>query len=91
MTITATFGMLSGFASLDPRFDETTLYEGMKYCTDSNYILTKVSYQYAGMNAILTTNGERNMTTTSNYLTFSMPLDGTVNLVIDSRVTSLPE
>ena len=42
------------------------------------------------MDMIKTPNSDRNLTVTSDYLTFEMPYDGIVYVAFDSRATSLP-
>ncbi len=69
-TIAASFAMLIECPPLDPRFVETTLYEGLKYYTDRDFTLTSVPAAYVGMNAILTPNDDRHLTAAGNYLTF---------------------
>ena len=76
--------------TLNPNFKKATLTAGMKYYTDRDYTLTSVPSVYTGMDTIITPNDERNMTTTSNYMTFAMPNDGTVYVAYDSRAISEP-
>lgn len=72
-------------------FTETTLDEGLAYYTDRDYVLTSVPSAYAGMDAIIAPNKDRNLTTESDYLTFEMPSADTVYVAYDSRATSQPE
>ncbi len=53
--------------TLDPKFVETTLSEGMTYFTDRSYTLTSVPSQYIGMDMIKTPNAERSGTCGSGY------------------------
>ena len=73
-----------------PRFEETTLTEGLEYYTDRAYQLTDVPSFYNGMEAIITPNDESNRTDATGYLTFTMPYNGTVYVAYDSRATSEP-
>jgi hypothetical protein len=76
---------------LDDRFEAATISEGLEYYTDRSYTLTNVS-QYAGYNAILLPNDERNRTDPSGYVTFTMiGSTGEVYVAYDSRATSLPD
>ncbi len=63
----------------------------MEYYTDRDYTLTSVPSEYIGMDAILTPNDRRNAIDTTDYLTFTMPIDGTVYVAFDSRASSLPD
>ena len=76
--------------NLDSKFKETNIIDGVEYYTDRGYTLTSVPSDYAGMNAIITPNDDRNLTTASDYLTFEMPYDGTVYVAFDSRAISKP-
>ncbi len=76
---------------LDPKFEQTTLSEGMEYYTDRTYTLTSVPSQYLGMNMIKTPNAERDNTCGSDYVTFTMSADGTVYVGLDQRVNNLPD
>ena len=76
--------------TLAPWFQETTLNEGVTYYTDRAYTLADVPNAYVGMNLIKTPNYDRNFTTSSDYLTFTMPDDGMVYVAFDSRAISLP-
>jgi hypothetical protein len=62
----------------------------MEYYTDRDYKLTYVPSTYCGLNTIKTPNDERNLTTTTNYMTFEMPYYGTVFVAYDSRAISEP-
>ncbi len=75
---------------LDPKFKLSTLSLGMEYYTDRDYRVTSVPSTYIGLNMIKTPNDERNLTTTTNYITFEMPDDGTVFVAYDSRAISEP-
>jgi hypothetical protein len=75
---------------LASKFNETTLRSGTRYYTDRDYTLTSVPSAYIGMDSVLTPNDDRNLTATSDYLTFEMPYDGMVYLAYDGRATSLP-
>ena len=76
---------------LDTKFEETTIINGLPYYTDLIYQITSVPPVYAGMDAILTPNDDRNLTDAYDYLTFKMPYDGTVYVAFDSRANSLPD
>jgi hypothetical protein len=76
--------------SLDARFDETTLSEGMTYYTDKSHTFTYVPKQYLGLYMISTPNNEKNRSDVSDYLTFEMPQGGEVYVAFDRRATSLP-
>jgi hypothetical protein len=76
--------------SLDAKFQETTLNNGIKYYTDRAYTLTSVPSEYVGMDLIQTPNDDRNLKTTNSYLTFELIDAATVYVAYDSRATSLP-
>lgn len=80
-----------GNCLLNSKFEEKTLAEGETYYTDRDYILNSVPTQYLGMEMIGTPNDERNLTTTSSYMTFKMPEDGAVYIAYDSRAISEPD
>lgn len=82
---------LTPVCSLDPRFEETTLSEGMYYYTDRTYTLTSVPSQYLGMDTIIAPNDDRDRTDASDYMTFEMPSDTTVYVAFDRRASSLPD
>jgi hypothetical protein len=75
---------------LNSRFDRVFLGAGIKYYTDRTYTLTRVPSAYVGLDAILTPNDDRNLTTPMGYLNFEMPFDGVVYVAYDSRAISLP-
>jgi predicted outer membrane repeat protein len=66
--------------TLAPRFQKTTLTQGMTYYADRSYTLTSVPSEYLGLDTIKTPNDDRYRTDASGYLTFTMPW----------RATSLP-
>ena len=76
--------------SLAQKFTKTMLNKGIRYYTDRDYTLTNVPSDYAGMDTIITPNDDRDMTTSTGYLTFEMPYDGTVYVAYDSRAISEP-
>ena len=75
---------------LDPKFERSTLSLGMEYYTDRDYKLTSVPSTYIGLNTIKSPNDERNLTATTNYITFEIPDDGIVYVAYDSRAISEP-
>ena len=88
-TVTATF-IKAPCSSLDARFDEATLSEGIYFYTDRTYTLTSVPPQYIGLDAIITPDDDRNLIASSDYLTFEMPFDSNVYVAYDRRASSLP-
>jgi hypothetical protein len=76
---------------LYPRFEETTLTEGMAYYTDRTYTLTSVPSKFFGLDMIKTPNDDRFRENGNRYLTFEMPSDGTVYVGIDGRASTVPD
>ena len=76
--------------TLDTKFQETLLTNGMQYYTDRTYTLTSVPAQYVGLDTIKTPNNERKSQQNIGYLIFEMPMDGNVYVAFDSRASSLP-
>ena len=76
---------------LDSKFGQTALATGMTYYTDRDYRIAAVPPAYIGMDTITTPNDDRNLTSTSGYLKFEMPYDGTVYVAYDSRATRTPD
>ena len=77
--------------SLDPKFEQTTLSEGMVYYTDRTYTLPSVPLQYVGLDMIKTPNEDKNLTGGSDYMTFELPNDATVYVAYDQRAGNLPD
>jgi CubicO group peptidase (beta-lactamase class C family) len=75
---------------LASHFAVTSIYDGMEYYTDRDYIINSVPEKYIGLDAILLPNDHRNRTDDSDYLTFKMPEDGPVYVAYDSRAISEP-
>jgi hypothetical protein len=76
--------------TLDSRFQETTLSNGIEYYTDRIYTIESVPGSYVGMDMIKTPNDDRNFTTVRYHLTFELSSDAIVYVAYDSRATSLP-
>ena len=77
--------------TLDPRFEQATLNNGIEYYTDRSYTLTSVPSQYAGFDMIKTPNTDRNLTSAADYLTFEVQDDSKVYIAFDRRAKSLPD
>ena len=75
----------------EPKFQRTTVQNGMTYYTDRSYTFTSVPSQYVGLDMVKAPNNDRNMNCASGYMSFVMPADGTVYVGYDRRAATLPE
>ena len=76
---------------LDPKFEQTTLREGMEYYTDRPYTLSNVPSHYVGLDMIKTLNDDKENTCGSDYITFALLKDTTVYVAYDKRAEILPD
>ena len=76
---------------LAPKFEMTTVQNGMEYYTDRSYTFTSVPPQYVGMEMITAPNDDRNEACDSGYIRFVMPVDGFVYVGYDRRASTLPD
>ena len=76
--------------SLNQKFATSTLNEGKEYYTDRTYTLAIIPSQYWGMDMIKSPNDEKNNTTASDYLTFTLAQDTTVYVAYSSRRSVYP-
>ena len=77
--------------TLDPRFEQSTLDNGIEYYTDRTYTLTSVPSQYRGFDMIKAPNADRGLTSAADYLTFELQNDTKVYVAFDRRAESLPD
>ena len=75
----------------EPKFQKTTVQNGMTYYTDRSYTFTSVPSQYVGLDMVKAPNNDRDMNCASGYMSFVIPVDGTVYVGYDRRATTLPE
>jgi hypothetical protein len=78
--------------TLNAKFQETTIRNGIEYYTDRSYTITGgIPSWMVGRSIIKTPNDERLNNASSGYMRFSNPVDWYVYVLFDSRAANLPD
>ena len=85
------FGKLTDVScNLNPKFEQTSVQNGMNYYTDRLYTFTSVPTFYIGKAMIKTPNNDRNNRCASGYVRFTKSSSGFVYVAYDRRHIALP-